>query len=201
MFISRGSQHLSKGLVQRRRSSQQFRTVEPTISHHGQLLYRCQRPRRCISQISVCCRSCRRAYYRQCRYVTRIYFAHAHLQVRLQVRSTGRIGVSRSTFDHLTERLKTLFSQVDVANSLSPPAVPGKTLAVGDPGAGRKAPYMLNYDTNKEKRIFGLKYKTMEEISRDMLVEFNRRGWSVSKRIISALFSLSPQVNFHTGPS
>ncbi len=74
-----------------------------------------------------------------------------------------------------------LFLQVDVANSLSPPAVPGKTLAAGNPGAGRTAPYMLNYDTSKEKRIFGLKYKTMEEISRDMLVDFNRRGWSVSK--------------------
>ncbi|KAF8342424.1 D-lactaldehyde dehydrogenase [Amanita rubescens] len=66
---------------------------------------------------------------------------------------------------------------IDVANSLSPPAVPGKTLAVGNPGAGRMAPYMLDYDTSKEKRIFGLKYKTMEEISKDMLVDFDRRGW------------------------
>jgi hypothetical protein len=51
---------------------------------------------------------------------------------------------------------------------------------VGNPGAGRVAPYMLDYDTSKEKKIFGLKYKTMEEISKDMLVDFDRRGWSVS---------------------
>jgi len=66
---------------------------------------------------------------------------------------------------------------IDVANSLSPPAAPGKTLPVGNPGAGRTATHMYTYDTSKEKRILGLKYKTMHEIARDMLVDFNNRGW------------------------
>ncbi|KAF8342433.1 D-lactaldehyde dehydrogenase [Amanita rubescens] len=66
---------------------------------------------------------------------------------------------------------------IDVANSLSPPAAPGKTLPVGNPGAGRMAPHNLTYDTSKEKRILGLKYKTMHEVARDMLIDFHTRGW------------------------
>ncbi|KAK2467474.1 hypothetical protein APHAL10511_000329 [Amanita phalloides] len=66
---------------------------------------------------------------------------------------------------------------IDASNSLSPPPVPGKVLAVGDPGAGKRNVYKINYDTSKEKRIFGLKYRMMEEIARDMLIDFERRGW------------------------
>lgn len=64
-----------------------------------------------------------------------------------------------------------------MANSLTPPPIPGKTLAVGVLGDGKKPPFKLNYDTSKAKRIFGLKYKSMEEVTRDMLLDFGRRGW------------------------
>ena len=64
-----------------------------------------------------------------------------------------------------------------MVNALSPPPIPGKTLAVGIPGAWKKPVFKLNYDTSKAERILGLKYKPMEEVARDMLIDFGRRGW------------------------
>ncbi|KAF8635789.1 hypothetical protein AX17_003846 [Amanita inopinata Kibby_2008] len=72
---------------------------------------------------------------------------------------------------------------LDVANSLSPSPIPShapgtaKALPVGNPGAGKGAPYKINYDTSKEQRILGLKYRSMEEVTRDTLADFERRGW------------------------
>jgi hypothetical protein len=77
----------------------------------------------------------------------------------------------------LTEWIETSRSPVDVVNSLSPPPIPGKTLAVGIPGTGKKPVFKLNYDTSKAKRILGLEYKPMGEVARDMLIDFGRRGW------------------------
>jgi hypothetical protein len=77
----------------------------------------------------------------------------------------------------LTKWNETFHSPVDVANSLSPPPIPGKALAVGIPGAGKTPALKFAYDTSKAERIFGLKYKPMEEVARDMLLDFGHRGW------------------------
>ena len=36
----------------------------------------------------------------------------------------------------------------------------------------------LKYDASKGKRVFGIKYKTMEETAKDMLEDFKRKGWA-----------------------
>ncbi|KAK2464439.1 hypothetical protein APHAL10511_003587 [Amanita phalloides] len=81
-----------------------------------------------------------------------------------------------------TEGLHTMQEWVDIANSLSPSPIPShapgtsKALPVGNPGA-KKAVKMPPLDTSKEKRIIGLKYRTMEECVRDTLADYERRRW------------------------
>lgn len=36
---------------------------------------------------------------------------------------------------------------------------------------------MIQYDTAKEARILGLKYRSKEETARDALADFEARGW------------------------
>ncbi|KAJ3526557.1 hypothetical protein NMY22_g10117 [Coprinellus aureogranulatus] len=67
---------------------------------------------------------------------------------------------------------------LDVANSLKEAGVySGKELPKGFPDINESKVYMTNYDTSKEKRILGVKYRTMKETTRDILEDFRRRGW------------------------
>ncbi|KAG6917263.1 hypothetical protein DXG01_003210 [Tephrocybe rancida] len=67
---------------------------------------------------------------------------------------------------------------IDAANALSPPAVLSRSkIAVGFPGAGKTAKAPVEYNTSKAARILGLKYYTKEEVARDTLADFERRGW------------------------
>ncbi|KAF8060711.1 D-lactaldehyde dehydrogenase [Lyophyllum atratum] len=67
---------------------------------------------------------------------------------------------------------------IDAANSLSPSPIPSHTpLPVGYPGAGRTAKAPVAYDTAKAAKILGLKYRSMEEMTRDVLADFEKRGW------------------------
>ncbi|KAK2464725.1 hypothetical protein APHAL10511_003301 [Amanita phalloides] len=71
---------------------------------------------------------------------------------------------------------------IDVANSLSPSPIPShapgtaKALPRGNPGAG-KAVQRGILEVTKEQKIFGLKYRSMEECARDMLADIERRGF------------------------
>ena len=55
--------------------------------------------------------------------------------------------------------------------------MPGRALVVGVPGAGLTAKPPVRYDTAKAARILGLKYRSVEEMTRDALVDFHRKGW------------------------
>ncbi|KAG7439978.1 NAD(P)-binding protein [Guyanagaster necrorhizus] len=66
---------------------------------------------------------------------------------------------------------------IDTANALSPSPIPSHTLPKGVPDGGKGAKHAVYYDTAKEKKIFGLKLRTMEETARDTLADFERRGW------------------------
>lgn len=46
-------------------------------------------------------------------------------------------------------------------------------------GAGKKpgVVHMIQYDVSKAKQVLGMKYRTMEETTRDSLVDFKQRGW------------------------
>ncbi|KAK2464724.1 hypothetical protein APHAL10511_003300 [Amanita phalloides] len=71
---------------------------------------------------------------------------------------------------------------VDVANSLSPSPIPShapgtaKPLPRGHPGAGQAVQRGI-VDGTKEQKIFGLKFRSMEECARDVLADFERRGF------------------------
>lgn len=72
---------------------------------------------------------------------------------------------------------------LDVANSLSPSPIPShkpgtaNALPVGMPGTKTGPPYMMMFDTSKEKKILRLKLRTKEELVRDTLEDFESRGW------------------------
>ncbi|KAF9457365.1 hypothetical protein BDZ94DRAFT_1273374 [Collybia nuda] len=67
---------------------------------------------------------------------------------------------------------------VDVANSLSPSPIPShKSLPRGNPGGGKNAIHLIQYNTEKEGKILGLKYRSKEETTRDTLADFEARGW------------------------
>ncbi|KAF8878448.1 hypothetical protein BD779DRAFT_1554696 [Infundibulicybe gibba] len=50
-------------------------------------------------------------------------------------------------------------------------------LAKGIPGAGLKAVHKINYNTAKEARLLGVKYRSKEEMTRDTLIDIESRGW------------------------
>ncbi|KAK0464594.1 D-lactaldehyde dehydrogenase [Desarmillaria tabescens] len=57
---------------------------------------------------------------------------------------------------------------------LSPNPCPSRTLPRGTPGICQRA---ITFDTSKEKRILDIKFLTMEETARDILADYERRGW------------------------
>lgn len=64
---------------------------------------------------------------------------------------------------------------VDIANSIQPYPLPNHPPAKGSPGLEKS--YNIQYNTEKEKRILGVKFKTPEETTRDTLEDFAARGW------------------------
>jgi hypothetical protein len=64
---------------------------------------------------------------------------------------------------------------VEVANSIQPYPLPNHPPAKGIPGLDKV--YNIQYNTEKERRIFGINLKTKEETTRDTLEEFARRRW------------------------
>ena len=72
---------------------------------------------------------------------------------------------------------------LNIANSLSPSPIPShkpgtaNALPVGNPGEKTGPPYMMMFDTSKEKKILGLNLRTKEELARDTLADFESRGW------------------------
>lgn len=64
---------------------------------------------------------------------------------------------------------------IDTANSIQPSPIPSHKLPRGVPEMERV--YLINYDKTKEEKILGIKFFTQEESTRDMLADFERRGW------------------------
>ena len=62
---------------------------------------------------------------------------------------------------------------VDAANKLSPSPY-SKPLSKGTPGVAVRN---ITFDTSKEKRILGIKFRTTEDLVKDMLTEFETRGF------------------------
>ena len=61
---------------------------------------------------------------------------------------------------------------VSVAHRLYPKLPAGTTSY--DPS---KAVHFISYDTSKERKLFGIKFHTAEEMTRDTLEDFVKRGW------------------------
>ncbi|KAK1226838.1 hypothetical protein PQX77_010142, partial [Marasmius sp. AFHP31] len=61
---------------------------------------------------------------------------------------------------------------LDVANSLTPTSY--HKIAKGTPGTAHRG---IEFDISKERRILGLQFRTMEEVTRDVLADYTRRGW------------------------
>ena len=61
---------------------------------------------------------------------------------------------------------------VNVAHRLYPKLPAGSSSY--DPS---KAVHFLSYDTSKEQKLFGIKFHTIEQSTKDMLDEFAKRGW------------------------
>ncbi|RPD61332.1 NAD(P)-binding protein [Lentinus tigrinus ALCF2SS1-6] len=61
---------------------------------------------------------------------------------------------------------------VNIAHRLYPKLPAGNTSY--DPA---KAVHMISFDASKERKLLGIKYHTMEEMTRDTLEDFIKRGW------------------------
>lgn len=97
-------------------------------------------------------------------------------------RSFGRIGVrnfpSSSSLSLLSYYHHYRRYPVDAATSLNPSPIPSHALPKGIPGAGLNATHKIQYDTAKAAKILGLvKYRTKEELAKDTLEDFEKRGW------------------------
>jgi len=70
---------------------------------------------------------------------------------------------------------------VDAANAISPPPkLTTGRLPKGNPGAGTGHPstvHLQHYDTTKAARILGVKYRTIAEMTKDTLADYEARGW------------------------
>ncbi|CAA7269674.1 unnamed protein product [Cyclocybe aegerita] len=66
---------------------------------------------------------------------------------------------------------------VDAVNGLKPNPLPSHKFTLGYPEISREKVILATFDKSKEDRIFGIKFKTVEETARDTLEEFARRGW------------------------
>lgn len=63
---------------------------------------------------------------------------------------------------------------VDVANAITPPILPN--LPKGNPGSTKAKEYELSYDVSKAERILGIKYIGVEQMIKDCLEDFKKRG-------------------------
>ncbi|KAL1740919.1 hypothetical protein HDZ31DRAFT_85154 [Schizophyllum fasciatum] len=64
---------------------------------------------------------------------------------------------------------------LDTANALN---TSGRALPVGFPDAEKEHPPHLLCDASRSKDILGLKYRTVEETTRDTLADYDARGWA-----------------------
>ncbi|KAJ7590474.1 D-lactaldehyde dehydrogenase [Mycena floridula] len=66
---------------------------------------------------------------------------------------------------------------IDVATSLDPSPIPSRKLGKGIPGAGSNPEANeRRYSNKKSVRVLGITYRSMEEMVRDTLADFERRG-------------------------
>ncbi|KAG6861381.1 hypothetical protein C0995_000787 [Termitomyces sp. Mi166 len=71
-----------------------------------------------------------------------------------------------------------LCTAVDVATSFSPsPILSHPKLPVGYPGLADTVKPLAEFDTRKAARILGLTYLNQEQVTRDCLADFEKRGW------------------------
>ncbi|KAE9410975.1 NAD(P)-binding protein [Gymnopus androsaceus JB14] len=67
---------------------------------------------------------------------------------------------------------------MDCANSLSPSPIPSHpNLPKGLPGSAKDVTHMVLFSADKGEKLLGIKYHTMEEMTRDSLKDFEQRGW------------------------
>ena len=97
--------------------------------------------------------------------------------------SCGRIGVhSLSPFRFSGPLIPHVFT-VDVAKTVDPKVL--STLASQDAvkegdddmSARPEKVYLVDYDTSKANKIFGIKYKTERDCATDIVADFGKRGW------------------------
>lgn len=66
---------------------------------------------------------------------------------------------------------------VDIARELAPAVWPGHNVPEGFPLDDKEKVYRVRYSKEKQGRLLGLKLRTKEETTRDILEDFARRGW------------------------
>ncbi|KAK7456489.1 hypothetical protein VKT23_010739 [Stygiomarasmius scandens] len=66
---------------------------------------------------------------------------------------------------------------IDAVNSLQPSPWPSHKEPLAKGETGEKL-YKITWDLSKEKRILGIKFRTQEETARDMLADWESRGWN-----------------------
>ncbi|KAK7456481.1 hypothetical protein VKT23_010731 [Stygiomarasmius scandens] len=66
---------------------------------------------------------------------------------------------------------------IDAVNKLQPTPWPSHKEPLSNGDAGEKE-YRITWNTEKEKRIFGIKFRTHEEMAQDILTDWENKGWN-----------------------
>ncbi|KAH7912524.1 hypothetical protein BJ138DRAFT_1112243 [Hygrophoropsis aurantiaca] len=68
---------------------------------------------------------------------------------------------------------------INAANAISPPPRLSQPLPVGNPGSGiaSTTAVLFSYKTNRAIQILGLQYRSVADITKDILADFEARGW------------------------
>lgn len=90
----------------------------------------------------------------------------------VRARGTGRTGVRASPISTGLPRVLIPSYAVSIAHRLYPQLPAGDTSY--DPASAK---YMVRYVPDKERKLLGIKFKTMEETTKDTLEDCKSRGW------------------------
>lgn len=91
------------------------------------------------------------------------------------VLSSGRSLVSAvdSQFPRSDGRVKS----VDIVKEVAPSVWPGHETPIGFPLGDKEKVYKVGYSKAKQERLLGLRFRTKEETTKDILKDFAKRRW------------------------
>jgi hypothetical protein len=84
-------------------------------------------------------------------------------------------GLEYVKYSDCAYEMQLIIRLVNAANALDPK--PKIALPKGDPSLAKSYDGLIHYDNKKGIKILGIKYKTVDETTGDIIRDFEQRGW------------------------